>query len=42
MDEHRNASAYDLESLKNFMKDVAFGIEADDDSNPAEGIIMIY
>jgi hypothetical protein len=43
VDEHSNASTYDLISLKDFMKTVTFSIdEADDDPNPAEKTVMVY
>ncbi|KAM9874786.1 hypothetical protein VDGL01_11107 [Verticillium dahliae] len=41
--EHPEANPYDLASLKEFMKDIAFSIEgAEDDQNPAEGTVLVY
>ena len=41
--DHPNASANEFKSLKDFMKDIAFGIDgAEDDLDLAEGIIMVY
>jgi hypothetical protein len=43
VDEHPDASAYDLTSLKDFMKTVAFGIDgADGDLRPSEKTVMVY
>ncbi|KAK7422901.1 hypothetical protein QQZ08_009350 [Neonectria magnoliae] len=42
-EEHNHPSPYDLKSLKDFVKEIAFGINgAEDDPNPGEGTIMIY
>ncbi|KND89402.1 hypothetical protein TOPH_06078, partial [Tolypocladium ophioglossoides CBS 100239] len=36
-------SPYDLKSLKDFMKEIAFGIDgAEDDPNPGEGTVLVY
>ncbi|KAK0747306.1 hypothetical protein B0T21DRAFT_300960, partial [Apiosordaria backusii] len=42
-EDHPGASPYDLKSLKDFVKDIAFGIDGvEDNSNPAEGTVMVY
>ncbi|KAK7398162.1 hypothetical protein QQX98_012469 [Neonectria punicea] len=42
-EEHDHPSPYDLKYLKDFIKEVAFGIDGvEDDPNPGEGTVMIY
>jgi hypothetical protein len=41
--DHPDAGAYDPKSLKDFMQDIAFGIDGgEDDPDPAEGTVMVY
>lgn len=42
VEDHSDASAYELKSLKEFMKNIAFGIDgAEDNPDPAEGTVMV-
>ena len=48
MDDHLDVYQYDLESLKNFMEDVVFGIDGlegineQDDNSPGRGTVFRY
>ncbi|KAK0641769.1 hypothetical protein B0T16DRAFT_431464 [Cercophora newfieldiana] len=43
VEDHPDTSPYHLRSLKDFVKDIVFGIDgAEDDPDPAQGTVMVY